>query len=110
MNRSWDNPSHCVASENDFESGIVDVLHRLPVSFSYNHVKGHQDEETAVEDMSWEAQMNCQHAGTNASYYLENWSDPSNLVTFMPASKASIAIAGVTITQNLARRLRSSNT
>ena len=35
-----------------------------------------------------------------------NWSEPSKLVPFIPASKASIAIDGVTITRNLAWRLR----
>ena len=105
MHRSWDNPNHCLSSEYDLESGIVDILHRLPVTFSFNHVKGHQDEDTPVEDLPWEAQMNC-HADTYATDYLDNWSEPSKIVPFIPSSKASIAIAGVTITRNLARRLR----
>ena len=49
--------------------------------------------------------MNC-HADTLATDYLDNWFEPSKLVPFIPASKASIAITGVTITRNLARRLR----
>ena len=49
--------------------------------------------------------MNC-HADTLATDFLDNWSEPSKLVSFIPASKASVAIAGVTITRNLARRLR----
>ena len=51
MNRSWDNPNHCLSSEYDLESGIVDILHRLPVTFSYHHVKGHQDDDKVVEDL-----------------------------------------------------------
>ena len=46
------------------------------------------------------------HADMYATDYLDNWSEPSKLVPFIPASKASIAIAGVTIPRNLARRLR----
>jgi hypothetical protein len=105
MDPSWDNPNHCLSAEYDLESGIVDVLHRLPVKFSYNHVKGHQDEEMDVEDLPWEAQMNC-HADAYATDYLENWSEPSKIVPFIPASNASIAIDGVTVTSHLARRLR----
>ena len=41
-----------------------------------------------------------------ATDYLDNWSNPSKIVPFIHALKASIAIAGVTITRNLARRLR----
>jgi hypothetical protein len=37
---------------------------------------------------------------------LDNWSEPSKLAPFTPASKASIAIDGVTVTRNFARRLQ----
>ncbi len=105
MDRSWSNPSHCLASEYDVESGIVDLLHTMPVKFALHHVLGHQDEKIPVENLPWEAQMNC-HADAYATDYLENWSTPSKIVPFIPASKASISIAGVTITRNIARRLR----
>ena len=49
--------------------------------------------------------MNC-HADADATDYLENWSTPSKIVPFIPASKASMSIAGVTITRHIARRLR----
>jgi hypothetical protein len=105
MNYSWTNPNHCLASESDLESGILEILRRLPFKLSLNHVKGHQDEATAVEDLPWEAQMNC-HADEYATDYLDNWSEPSKIVPFIPASNASISIAGATITRNVARRLR----
>jgi hypothetical protein len=44
--------------------------------------------------------MNC-HADAHATDYLNNWSAPSKVV-----SKASISLAGVTLTRNVARRLR----
>jgi hypothetical protein len=43
---------------------------------------------------------------TNLLDYLDNWSQHSKLVPFIPSSKASICIAGVSITRNVARRLR----
>ncbi len=105
LDRSWDNPNHCLASEYDLESGIVDILRQLPVKFSLLHVKGHQDGDIAVEDLPWEAQMNC-HADALATDFLDNWANPSKIVPFIPASKVSISIAGATITRNIARRLR----
>jgi hypothetical protein len=85
MDPSWSDPNHCLSSECDLESGVVDVLKRPPVTFSCNHVKGHQDANTAAADLPWEAQMNC-HADACATDHLENWSEPSKTVPFIPAS------------------------
>ena len=39
---------------------MVEISHSPPrILLVYNHVKGHKDEETALEDLFWEAQMNC---------------------------------------------------
>jgi hypothetical protein len=105
MTRPWDNPNSCLASEYDVESGIVEILTRLPVTFALEHVKGHQDIETAVEALPWEAQLNC-ISDALATDYLDNHSRPSKRVPFIPASKIDISIDGVTITSHLARRLR----
>jgi hypothetical protein len=105
MNRSWDNPNHCLSSECDVESGIVDILNRLPFKLACLHVKGHQDDDAPVAELPWEAQMNC-HANAHATDYLNNWSAPSKVVPFIPASQASISLAGVTLTRNVVRWLR----
>jgi hypothetical protein len=105
MNRSWDNPNHCLSSEYDVKSGIVDILNRLPFKLTCLHVKGHQDDDAPVAELPWEAQMNC-HADACATDYLNNWSAPSKVVPFISASQASISLAGVTLTRNVARRLR----
>jgi hypothetical protein len=85
------------------ESGIVDILKRLPIKFSCLHVKGHQDEETSVAALPWEAQMNC-HADACTTDCLDSWSETAKTVPFIPASsQASISIAGVTIARNVAR-------
>ena len=55
----------------------------------------------AAEDLPWEAQMNC-HRNIYVTFCLNNWSDPSNLVLLIPATKASIAIDGVTIRRKFA--------
>jgi hypothetical protein len=105
MNSSWTNPNHCLASEYDVESGVVDILNRLPIKLACLHVKGHQDEVTPAETLPWEAQMKC-HADAYATDYLDNWAVSSQVVPFIPASQASLSIAGVSITRNVARRLR----
>lgn len=94
----WDNPNHCLASEYDLESGIVDILHRLPFKISCLHVEeGHQDDDTRspVQPLPWEAQrMNC-HADTPlVTDCLDNWSKLSKVAPFTPTSKLSFFIAG----------------
>jgi hypothetical protein len=105
MNRSWDNPNHCLSSKCDVESSIVDILNCLFFKIACLHVKGHQDDDAPVAEFPWEAQMNC-HADAHATDCLNNWSAPSKVVPFIPASKASISLAGITLTRNVARRLR----
>jgi hypothetical protein len=106
MDRSWANPNHCLASECDIESGIVELLHAMPVNFSIQHVLGHQDAKISVENLPWEAQMNCR-ADACASNCLVDSSEPSKIVPFVPASKASISIDGITIICNTARPIQS---
>jgi hypothetical protein len=91
MDRSWANPNHCLASECNVKSGIVELLHAMPVNFSIQHVLGHQDAKVSVENLPWEAQMNCR-ANACASNCLVDSSEPSKIVPFVPASKASISI------------------
>jgi hypothetical protein len=105
LNRSWSNPSHCLASDFDLESGILDILSRLSIAFQFLHVKSHQDDATEVHLLPWEAQLNVQ-ADALATDYLDNYADPSKLVPFIPASHASLIIDGETITRRFATRLR----
>jgi hypothetical protein len=55
--------------------------------------------------VTWQAQMNC-HDDALATDYLDNWAEPSKDAPFIPASKVSVEIEGVTITHNIACRLR----
>jgi hypothetical protein len=105
LHRSWVNPSHCLSSDFDLESGILDIIATLGISFQYLHIKSHQDDKTAVHLLPWAAQMNV-HADALATDYLDNYADPSKLVPFIPASQASLTIHGTTITRRYAQRLR----
>jgi hypothetical protein len=105
LNRSWVNPSQCLASDFDLESGILDIIATLSISFKYSHIKSHQDDATEVHLLPWAAQMNV-HADSLATEYLDNYSARSATVPFIPASQASLTIDGVTITRRYAQSLR----
>ena len=99
---SWANPSQCLASDYNPESGIVGIIATLDISFKCLHVKSHQDNDTEIHLLPWTAQMN-EHANTLATDYLNNYSEPSKIVPFTPASKASLNIHGETITRRFAQ-------
>jgi hypothetical protein len=105
LTRSWVNPSHCLASDFDLESGILKLINTLSISFQYLHVKSHQDDDTEIHLLPWAAQMNVQ-ADSLATDFLDNYAEPSKLVPFIPASQASLSIHGETITRRFATRLR----
>jgi hypothetical protein len=60
QNRSWINPTTCLASGFDLESGIIALLIDLPITLQFIHVKSHQDDNTEVHLLTWDAQMNKQ--------------------------------------------------
>jgi hypothetical protein len=105
LHRSWINPSQCLASDFDLESGILDLIKTLHISFQYLHVKSHQDDSMEIHLLPWAAQMNV-HADSLATDFLANYAEPSKLVPFIPASQASLTIHGETITRRCASRLR----
>jgi hypothetical protein len=99
---SWTNPNHCLASEFDLESEVLEILHRLPFKLSLDHVKGHQDKANPpVQDLPWEAQMNC-HAEEYATDYLGDWSEPSkSFPLFLPQMLPLVAPAPLSLGMSL---------
>jgi hypothetical protein len=94
-----------VASDFDLESGILDIIASLSISFKYSHVKSHQDDATEVHLPPLAAQMNV-HADDLATDYLDSYAELSKPVPFIPASQASLTIHGETVTRRFAQRLR----
>ena len=90
LNRSWVNPSHCLASDYDLESSILDILASISISFHFIWVKSHQDDDTEAHLLPWTTQMNIQ-ADSLATDYLDNYADPSKIAPFTPASQASLS-------------------
>ena len=93
----WVNLSQCLTPDYDLESGILDIIATLRILFPYLRVKSHQDDETKVHLIPWTAQM-IVHAGALTTDYLDTYSEPSNIILFIPKSKASLTIDGETIT------------
>ena len=58
ITRSWASPSHCLVSDYNLESGIVDIIATPGISFKYQHIKSHQDDATEIHLLPWTAQMN----------------------------------------------------
>jgi hypothetical protein len=104
-NRSWINPTECLASDYDLESAIIELLDKLQLTIQFIHVKSHQDDKTDINLLPWEAQMNV-HADGLATDYLDNYADPSKIVPFIRPSQASLTIQGETINRRCAQRLR----
>jgi hypothetical protein len=94
-----------LASDFDLESGILDLIKTLHISFQYLHVKSHQDDSMEIHLLPWAAQMN-EHADSLATDFLDNCTEPAKLVPFIPASQASLTIHGETITRRCASGLR----
>jgi hypothetical protein len=105
QNQAWINPTNCLASDYDLESGILDILKKIPIEIICIHVKSHQDNKTEVHLLLWEAQMNVQ-ADHLATDYLDNYAEPSKIIPFIPPSQASLTIKGQTITRRFAKQLR----
>jgi hypothetical protein len=105
LNRTYVNPSRCLASDYDLESGILFIITNLPIAISFFHVKSHQDDAVAVEALPWIVQMNV-HADQLATDYLDNHAKPSSIVPFIPASGARLNINGITINRRFPQQLR----
>ena len=89
ITRSWVNPSHCLASDYDLlESGIVDIIATIGISFNYLHVKNHQDDDTDIHLLPWTAQMNIVHVDTLATDSAATQNHQKSSLSFQPTKPA----------------------
>jgi hypothetical protein len=90
----------------DLKMQILDTICLLSISFTFYHVKGHHDDDPDKEDgpLKWEAELNvaCDHLATAALQI----ASPAPQVTFLPAGKATVTIAGQTVTHKLPQSIR----
>jgi hypothetical protein len=84
----------------------MDIIKKLPIEITCIHVKSHQDDDTEIQLLPWEAQMNVQADKLATDYHLDNYAEPSKIIPFIPPSQASLTIKGETITRRYANRFR----
>jgi hypothetical protein len=97
-------PRHFLWSDIDLKLQILDTVRLLTITMSYHHVKGHQDVATSADiPLTREANLNveCDILATAALLLAQ----PAPLVAFLPASKVTVTIAGMTITQKIPRTI-----
>jgi hypothetical protein len=98
-------PQHFLRSNIDLEMQILHRIRLLAITVSYHHVRGHQDEyQPTTIPLTHEAVLNveCDVFATNALAAAL----PASNVTFLPASKVSVTIAGTTVTRKIPRTSR----
>jgi hypothetical protein len=101
-------PRHFLRSDMDLDMQILDTIRLLGITFTYTHVKGHQD--TTIQSpalsppLTRQAELNieCDHLATSALKI----ASPSSMVTFLPASVVSVHIEGTTVNNKLPRAIR----
>ena len=93
-------------SEIDLEMQIIQTLKLLsPKKHTLEHVKGHQDANISIDNLTWKAKLNvyCDHLATRE---LQNISTPLTRVNLLPASRLKLDIARVTITHHITSQIR----
>jgi hypothetical protein len=101
-------PRHFLRSDMDLEMQILDTIRLLGITFTYTHVKGHQDttikSPALTSPLTRQAELNieCDHLATLALQI----ACLSSMVTFLPASRVTVHIEGTTVNRKLPRAIR----
>ena len=91
--------------EIDAELPIHAAIDNLAIQPTFFHVKGHQDDNTPIEDLPWTAQLNIR-CNQIASHHLELAMESLPEVPMLPASTISLSIGKQTVTSHVARTVR----
>jgi hypothetical protein len=94
-----------LAPDWDIVEEIVSTLKRFPVTPSFSHVKGHQDDVTAYADLSLEAQLNVE-ADALAGEFQTKFPSATLLAPLLPSTDVSLTIVDATVTGHCPSRIR----
>ena len=99
------NPRSTLLAESDVILQVLHRLDRLDPQVQFVHVKGHQDQDTSWNRLSWPAKLNvtCDRI---AGRYLRPRDSPIHSVPHLPASSVALEIKGTTITHHIPTHLR----
>jgi hypothetical protein len=98
-------PRRFLFSEADAEMAILDTFRELKADLVLQHVESHQDTKHPNRPPTWAAILNTR-CDVLASKHLDAATDILRSVPFLPASKISLDVDGVTITHHLPSQLR----
>ena len=93
-------------SEIDIEMQITDTLSQLNATVcNFKHVKGHQEDTTPFDQLSWSAKLNI-YCDQLATRVLCEQHKPITTVPHLPASKIALQIEQTTITHHIPSQIR----
>ncbi len=99
-------PNVTLRAEWDVESVIlVDLLRDLKLNFEYTHIKSHQDDGTAIANLSLESRLNVE-ADRLATEYMQEDLTRRPKVALFPSAKAQLLIHNVSITRKIPQSIR----
>eukprot|EP00957_Ditylum_brightwellii_P174148 13258904-Ditylum_brightwellii.AAC.1 len=79
---------------------------KMPNNVKAQWVKAHQDPKYPDRDLSPEAVLNCK-VDTDASVYMSTMLEPSSTPPILPTTAATLAVAGVVVTNKMREVFRS---
>jgi hypothetical protein len=100
-------PRQCLMADFDLDMQILDTLTQLGISPSSEHIHSHQDEtlRDSDEPIPWKVQIDsrCDEIATD---YLQQQSQPTRKVPFLPATTVALVVEDTTITGRIPAHLR----
>jgi GH24 family phage-related lysozyme (muramidase) len=72
------------------------MLNDLPIEKSFHHVKGHQDDKIAYENLTFDARLNVD-TDAEAGKYRYNNPEPRPKITRLPSNSAQLHVSGAMI-------------
>jgi hypothetical protein len=101
-----------LAPEYDAVNEIILICRRLPLHFTWEHVKGHQGIRKKWYEMTWMERLNVRAdklATTGLLEAIGQVEKNDKTVIFIPSSKVALRIAAIDITSHYATELRKSS-
>ena len=98
-----------LCSEYDVVNEIIEIERRLPFRFTWEHVRGHQDDKKKWYELTWMETLNMR-ADAHATDGLNFPGDPQPTITLIPSSKIGLRIDRTDITSRYATHLRKAAT
>ena len=97
-------PNFTLKAEFDLTEQIYETINEADIQASFQHIKGHQDDYTEYNRLSFEAQLNVQADGLAEEFYGKPNFQPT--VPILPACLAVLEINTVIITNDYRNQLQ----